>query len=53
MRIRTRILLEEELEMKREDMIWSDREEELAGTSLNIYSVYGLTEDRLSLRPAY
>ena len=24
-RIRTRILLEEELEMKREDMIWSDR----------------------------
>ena len=30
-RIRTRILLEEELEMKREDMIWSDRKRNWLG----------------------
>ena len=45
-RIRTRILLEEELEMKREDMIWSDRKRNWLGLPWT-FTVYGLTEDRL------
>ena len=48
-RIRTRILLEEELEMKREDMIWSDRKRNWLGLPWT-FTVYGLTEDRLFIK---
>ena len=48
-RMFTRILLEEELEMKREDMIWSDRKRNWLGLPWT-FTVYGLTEDRLFIK---
>ena len=48
-RILTRILPEEELEMKREDMIWSDRKRNWLGLPWT-FTVYGLTEDRLFIK---
>ena len=40
---------EEELEMKREDMIWSDRKRNWLGLPWT-FTVYGLTEDRLFIK---
>ena len=48
-RILTRILPEEELEMKREDMIWSDRKRNWLGLPWT-FTVYGLTEDRFFIK---
>ena len=48
-RILTWILPEEEQEMKREDMVWSDRKRNWLGLPWT-FTVYGLTEDRLFIK---